>query len=143
MPSKMWTFDPDSGGVKIPDVVKKRTEARIRAYAEEHFAGHYLRLDIRFRGQFCYVDAYVDSPMGENWPPPDSPETREAYLERYRNTPLHLCRLRYFGDEEKWGFGFFTYSNEKYSLSVFDDGSFFGTPEDAFESAASLYLSPP
>ena len=137
---KRWGFHPDSGGVKVPDDVKRRTEERIRRYAEENFGGRYNRLDIRFRGQFCYVDAYTEpDDMGLNWPPADWPETREEYMERMRNTPTHLCRLRYFGDEEGWGFAFFTYSNEKYSLSVFPNGEFLGPPEDAFEASA-LYL---
>ena len=104
---KRWGFHPDSGGVKVPDDVKRRTEERIRRYAEENFGGRYNRLDIRFRGQFCYVDAYTEpDDMGLNWPPADWPETREEYMERMRNTPTHLCRLRYFGNEEGWGFVF-------------------------------------
>ena len=66
-------------------------------------------------------------------------ETREEMLERLRATPLHLCRLRYFGDENRWGFAFYTYSNERYELCVFPDGDFYGTPEDALE-ASSIYL---
>ncbi len=27
-------------------------------------------------------------------------------MERMRATPVHLCRQRYFGDEQRWGFGF-------------------------------------
>src|SRR5438067_1545742 len=140
MPQRQWVFDPDSGGVKITDPVKRRTEARIRRVAEVEFAGRYTRLDIRFRGQFCYIDAYTEpAPPGENWPPPDWPETREEYLERLRNTPTHLCRLRYFGNEERWGFAFYTYSNERYELSVFPSGEFFGSPEEAFR-AAGVFL---
>jgi hypothetical protein len=51
-----------------------------------------------------------------------------------------LCRLRYFGDENKWGFAFYTYSNEKYELSVFPNGEFFGPPEEAFATSAEIYL---
>lgn len=137
---KQWVFDPDSGGVKIPEVVKRRTEKRIRRYAEKHFAGRYTRLDIRFRGQFCYIDVYTEPHVAEGWPPPDWPETREEMIERLRNTPTHLCRLRYFGDEDRWGFAFYTYSREKYELSVFPSGDFFGTPEEAFHVSASAYL---
>jgi hypothetical protein len=136
----MWVRDPDAGGVKIPDTVKRRTEQRIRDYAEEHFAGRYTRLDVRFRGQFCYVDAYTEPVLTPGWPPPDWPETREEMIERLRNTPTHLCRLRYFGDEEQWGFAFYTYSNEKYELSVFPSGDFFGPPEEAFLASAEAYL---
>ena len=80
----------------------------------------------------------MDTP---GWPPPDWPESREEHLERLRNTPTHLCRLRYFGDEERWGFAFYTYSNEKYELSVFPSGDFHGTPEEAFDTAAGVYLT--
>jgi hypothetical protein len=141
MVRKQWVFDPDYGGVKVPEAVKRRTEERIRRFAETHFAGRYTRLDIRFRGQFCYIDAYKEpEPLGPGWPPADWPESREEYLDRLRNTPTHLCRLRYFGNEEGWGFAFYTYSNERYELSMFPSGEFYGPPEDAFQVSAQLYL---
>jgi hypothetical protein len=76
-----------------------------------------------------------------NWPPEDWGISPEQYYEDLRNSPTHLCRLRYFGDEERWGFAFFAYSSEKYELSVFPSGEFFGPPEDAFQVSAQLYLS--
>ena len=135
-----WVFDPDSGGKKISPAVQIDIQKRIQKVAEEQFQGRYTRLEIRFRGQFCYIDAYTEPVLRENWPPPDWPETREEYLERLRKTPTHLCRLRYFGDDE-WGFAFFTYSNDKYELSVFPDGQFVGKPEEAFVLSANLYLN--
>lgn len=70
-------FDPDSGGKKIPQSVRRRVEARLRRYAEDHFAGRHTRLEIRFRGQFCYVDAYTEpEPLTPGWPPADWPEPR-------------------------------------------------------------------
>lgn len=140
MSKGQWVFDPDSGGTKIPESVKGRTSARIRRYAEEHFSGRYARLEIRYRGQFCYVDAFSEPDVAPDWPPPDWGETHDEMVERLRNTPTHLCRLRYFGNEERWGFAFFTYSNEKYELSIFPSGDFFGTPEDAFQVSANMYL---
>jgi hypothetical protein len=141
MSRKQWGFDPDSGGVKVPEAVKHRTEERIQRYAEAHFSGRYTRLDIRFRAQFCYFDAYTEpQPLGPDWPPPDWPESREEYLERLRNTPMHLCRLRYFGDEEHWGFAFYSYGSERYKLSVFPTGEFLGPPEEAFRVSAEVYL---
>ena len=122
-----WVFDPDSGGRRIPDALKPRLEERIRQYTQEHFAGRYTRIESRFRGQFWYLDAYTEpEPPGPTWPPPDWPETRAEMLERLRNTPTHLCRLRYFGDPERWGFAFYTYSNERYELSVFPFGGVLG-----------------
>jgi hypothetical protein len=64
-------------------------------------------------------------------------ETREQFLERQRSFPLHLCRLRYFGNEEEWSLAFYTYSNERYELCVFQSGSFYGTPEEGFEVGAT------
>ncbi len=134
-----WVREPDSGGVKIPKLVQARIKQRILKYAEAHYSGKYTRLDIRFRSQFCYIDAYKEPYIAPDFPPANFPESREDYIERLRNTPIHLCRLRYFGDEEGWSFAFYTYSNEKYELCVFNNGSFYGTPEEAFESSA-LYL---
>jgi hypothetical protein len=57
-----------------------------------------------------------------------------------RNTPIRLCWLRYFGGEERWGFAFFAYSSDKYELSVFRSGQFFGPPGDAFEVSANVHL---
>lgn len=135
---KVWVFDPHSGGVKIPDKVKASTTSRILKYAEQHYAGKYIRIDVRFRNQLCYIDAHT-----EPFVVPESEydasfygESREARLERLRNFPVHLCRLRYFGNENQWSMAFFTYSNEKYSPCYFRNGTFFGTPEEAFEQSA-------
>ena len=136
---RTWVYDPHSGGVKIPAAVRQRTERRIRAHAEARYAGKFIRLDIRFRGPLCYIDAYTE---------PEAPsasllrtlgETREQYVRRLRNSPLHLCRLRYFGNEDQWSMAFYTYSHEKYEPCVFNNGSFHGTPEEAFETGA-IYL---
>jgi hypothetical protein len=137
-----WAFTPDRGGQRIPEAVQHRTARRILRYAEQHFAGRYTKLAVRFRGQFCYIDAYTEpDPPGPNWPPRDWPETRDQYLERLRNTPTHLCRLRYFGDN-RWGFAFYTYSHERYELSVFPSGGFLGPPEEALRASAGYLRLP-
>ena len=102
----------------MPPGAQLRTQRRIRAHAEANYAGRFNRLDIRFRGAFCYVDAYIDPPPAER---------------------VHLCRLRYFGNEEAWSVAFYTYSHERYEPSVFANGTFQGTPEEAFDLAA-VYL---
>jgi hypothetical protein len=133
-------FDPDSGGKKIPETVKRDIEQRIHAVANEQFRVRYTRLEIRFRGQFCYIDAYNEPRISENWLSPNWSETREEYLDRMRNTPVQICRLRYFGND-KWGFAFYTYSNEKYELSVYPNGQSIGSPEEAFLTSAKVYLN--
>ncbi|MGV3720198.1 MAG: hypothetical protein ACO1SX_04740 [Actinomycetota bacterium] len=134
-----WVYDPHYGGVKVPPAVQRETARRIRAYAAEHNAGQFTRLDMRFRGAFCYVDAFIE-------PREPSEEylnainlSREEYLERMRNLPTHLVRLRYFGDIERWSMAFFTYSNERYEPCMFRSGKDHGTPEEAFE-IGSVYL---
>jgi hypothetical protein len=136
---KVWVNDPHSGGAKIPERVKHRSTQRILAYAEQHYTGKYKRIDVRYKGHFCYIDAYKEPPVPDNYDPSIFKETREEYQERLSNTPIHLCRLRYKGDEEKWTMAFYTYSNEKYEISVFDNGTFYGTPEEAFQTSA-VYL---
>jgi hypothetical protein len=127
--------------MKIKEAVKQRTKERIQNFAEANYSGRYTRLDIRFRGHFCYVDAYTEpEPPGPNWLSGDWPESREEYIERLRNIPYHLFRLRYFGDEERWGLAFYSYAQEKYELSVFPTGEFMGTPEQAFQTAAEFHL---
>jgi hypothetical protein len=134
-----WVYDPHRGGVKIPERVQQRTRQRILAYAERHYAGKYTCLDVRFRGPFCYIDAYTEPHVPPDFPPPNWPESREEHLERLRNTPTHLCRLRYFGDEDGWSMAFYTYSHETYEPCFFNTGSDHGTPEEAFDTAA-VYL---
>jgi hypothetical protein len=137
MRRRIWVQTPDAGGTTIPSGVRQETERRIRDYAERHYAGTFSRLGIRFHGALCYVDAYVE-------PEPPSRrllrvlgETREAYFERVHQVPLHLCRLRYFGGRKVWSMAFYTYSNERYELCTFPNGTFYGTPEEAFEVGAA------
>ena len=41
-------------------------------------------------------------------------ELREERIAELHEIPTHLCRLRYFGDEDRWSMAFYTYSHEKY-----------------------------
>jgi hypothetical protein len=103
---RTWVYTPHLGGRAIPPAVRKRTERRILEHGQRRYAGRYTRLRVRFNGALCYIDAYVE---------PDPPtrsqlrrlgETREQYLERCRDWPIHLCRLRYFGNEDAWTLAF-------------------------------------
>ncbi len=137
MRRKIWMRTPHAGGTTIPNPVRQETERRIRAYAQKRYAGTFTRLDIRFRGALCYIDAYVE-------PEPPSrkllrvlEETLDQYLDRVRAVPLHLCRLRYFGFLKTWSMAFYTYSNERYEPCTFPNTTFYGTPEEAFEVGAT------
>lgn len=136
---KVWMRDPHSGGVKIPALLQEVVRERVIAFAEKNYSGKFTRLDIRFKGHFCYIDAYTEPEVPSNFDPVLYSKTREEYVERLRNTPTHLCRLRYHGQVDSWSMDFYTYSNEKYEPCVFENGSFFGTPEEAFKIGA-IYL---
>ena len=128
-----WVYAPHSGGVKIPEKTKGITENKILDYAKEHYAGTFIRLGIRFRNQFCYIDAYL-----EPHTPDDLSDSEKRDIEKRRNTPMKLCRLRHFS-EDKWSVAFYSYGNMKYEPSVFDNGTFEGTAEEGFEVGA-MYL---
>ena len=132
---RYWVYNPHAGGNKIPPAVQERTRGRILAYAEKHHQGKFIRIDVRFRGALCYIDAYTDP--GDIGPGVD--ETAKQHRERLCNTPTHLCRIRFLGDENRWSFAFYTYSHEKYEISFLNSGDFLGTPEEAFEASA-VYL---
>ncbi|MFM8444150.1 MAG: hypothetical protein ACKN9W_12535, partial [Methylococcus sp.] len=91
---KMWVYDPHSGGAKIPETLQHRLRQRILQHAEQHYSGKYTRIEVRFRGQFCYIDVYQEPSVDEHFDPQRFGITREQYIEQQRNTPIHLCRLR-------------------------------------------------
>ena len=141
MTKKTWVYDPQSGGRKIPHTTKPRIHQRVIAHAQKHYAGKFTRIEVRFSGKFCYIDAYK-----EPFVPPDyNPElfggkSREERIAQLRDIPTHLCRLRFFGDENKWSMAFYTYSHMKYEPSFFNNGTWHGTPEEAFDTSA-VYLA--
>jgi len=135
---RMWVYNPHTGGKTIPPGVKTRTEQRILAYAAKRYRGKFLRIDVRFRGALCYIDAYSEPGITRGMRPPPG-ETLAKWIERLRNTPTHLCRIRYFGDEDRWSFAWYTYAHEKYQPSFLITGEDHGTPEEAFETSAHFF----
>ena len=140
MPRKMWVYAPQSGGKEIPDSIKPRIRQRILEHAQKHYGGKYNRIDVRFHGRFCYIDAYTEPYVPKRFNAKLRGESRKEHIERLRNTPTHLCRLRYFGDEDRWSMAFYTYSHEKYEPCIFDNGNWHGTPEEALDTS-SVYLT--
>ena len=141
MPRKIWVYDPQSGGRKIPGSIKPRIHQRILAHAERHYAGKYNRIEILFRGKFCYIDAYREPFLPADYDPElYGDKSRDERIAELREFPTHLCRLRYFGDEDRWSMAFYTYSHEKYEPCIFDNGDWHGTPEEAFDTSA-VYLT--
>ena len=67
---RMWVYSPHSGGKSVPPAVKLRTERRILDYAARHYGGKFIRIDVRFRGALCYIDAYTEPDVPPGWKPP-------------------------------------------------------------------------
>src|SRR5918996_1572985 len=120
---KVWVSSPHTGGSRVPAALQDETRRRILRHAEAHYAGRYERIDVRFRGAFCYIDAYLEPE------PPTTAllrargETEDQYYQRRRQFPTHLCRLRYFAGRRLWTVAFYTYSHERYEATFFPSGS--------------------
>lgn len=112
-----WVFDPHNGGNVIPAKNKALIIAEAETFARSRHWFPKYQLKLRFRGQFCYVDALKE---GDSRPDP-------------------LCRLRYFS-MTSWSLGFFTWSNESYVPCAFPSGKLTGIIEDAIQACEdSLY----
>lgn len=117
----------------IPERVREEVEKRLQAHAAKRFRKTCERLEVRFRGQYAYVGAYVK----HTW---FMPGTTEEEKERIRNTPIRLCRLTYLPGRKVWGFAFHKASNDTYEPSVTMRGTFEGTPEEILDCAGFAYL---
>ena len=112
-----WVFDPHSDDDSVPATLRAETRVRILKASSDLKFTEKNRFDVRFRGSFCYVDAFEQ----------DDPN------------PTRLLRLRYSVAAKKWSVAFFTYSNDQYTPCMFPSGAFLGNPEDAMP-LARLYL---
>ncbi|MFC1705789.1 hypothetical protein ACFL59_03090 [Planctomycetota bacterium] len=136
-----WVYDPHVGGTRIPETARNRIRERILAHAAGQYAEQYTRIDVRFRGKLCYIDAYREPYLSRGFPPPGHDETREEALERLRQTPIHLCRLRHFGGDDRWSLALYMCGPKRYEPCLFESGRDFGTVEEALDLAAAFFLN--
>jgi hypothetical protein len=132
-------LSPHAGGSRIPPSLQEETRQRILKHAESHYAGRFTRLDIRFRGAFCYIDAYMEPEPPTKRLLDSLGETEAQYYARLRDTPTHLCRLRYFAGQDRWSIAFYTTVTNATSLPSFRAENGSGTPEEGFDLGA-VYL---
>ena len=116
----------------IPEQVRRTIPDRLDTHASTAWQ-QCSRVDVRFRGKYAYISAIETDP----WIFPDATPEEE---ERIRQTPTKLCRLAWTGNPESWEFAFYKYSDDRYEPSITLDGSFTGSPESCFDTAAQLYL---
>lgn len=118
----------------IPELARAALRSRLERHARLGWSGRCRKVAARFRGTFAYVDAL---PAAGEHPPGTPPEMRA----RIDATPVRLCRLGYLGSPDRWAFAFFKYSDQTYEPSFLPSGAFEGTPEEAFDCAAGVYLT--
>jgi hypothetical protein len=102
----------------IPDSTKSSLNQRLAQRARERWP-QIERVETRFRAGFAYVDA------------------------RAGDETLKLCRLRYAGYANSWGFAIWRASHDDYQDSWLPTGLPSGTAEDALDTACGLYLRDP
>jgi hypothetical protein len=102
----------------IPERARWALERRLEQRRQERWPTLH-DLKVRYRGDHAYV-------TGAD---PDG--------------PLSLCRLRWHGSPDNWGFACWLASSDRYEVSILPNGRFTGTPEDALDCACGLYLGDP
>ncbi len=100
----------------IPETTRHGLARRLEQHRRQHWP--LIEVVLRYRTPFAYIDG-VDAD----------------------GDPLPLCRLRYQGSPNEWGFAIYLASRDGYEDSILPTGSFTGTPEDALDCACGLYLN--
>lgn len=103
----------------IPESTKTSLRQRLSTHAAQRWPA-LARVQIRYRAGFAYIDAILPN----------------ADVQR-------LCRLRYAGYANQWGFAIYRASHDDYEDSYLPTGSMGGTAEDALDTACCLYLGDP
>jgi hypothetical protein len=102
-----------------PESTKTSLGQRLRAHARERWPA-LVGVNVRHRGTFAYIDGQLAD-----------------------ETTLPLCRLRYGGYANQWGFAIYLASKDGYQDSILPNGQPVGTAEEALDCACGLYLADP
>jgi hypothetical protein len=102
--------------VTPPESTKTSLGQRLRAHARERWPA-LARVNVRHHGAFAYIDGQLAD-----------------------ETVLPLCRLRYGGYANQWGFAIYLASKDGYQNSILPNGQPVGTAEEALDCACGLYL---
>jgi hypothetical protein len=102
-----------------PESTKTSLRQRLTRHAQTRWPA-LAAVSVRYRGVFAYIDGQF----------PDG-------------TVLPLCRLRYSGSANIWGFAIYLASRDGYEDNILPTGLHAGSPEDALDCACGLYLNDP
>jgi hypothetical protein len=110
---------------RMPTTIDQATRSAVTARITAHVRSGWPRLGqpiVRFRGQFCYVDAKL-------------PGHRQ---------PTPILRLRYQGSADRWNIAIYLASDERYTETELPTsfGPRTGTPEEGIDHTFILYAGP-
>lgn len=101
----------------MPTTAKTTLQRRIAAHHTQHWP-QLTSLEVRWRGSYAYIDAVTGD--GDVW---------------------QLCRLQWHGHSDHWKFAIYLASHDGYEPNILPSGRPTGTPEEAIDCAALLYLN--
>jgi len=118
----------------MPAAIDQATRTAVTARIIAHVTHGWPHLDtpiVRFRGQFCYVDAVARR------------SRIDAVLRRHPQ-PSPILRLRYQGSIDRWNIGIYLASDERYTENELPTsfGPRTGTPEEGIDHTFILYAGP-
>ena len=102
---------------RMPATAKTTLQRRVAEHHRRHWP-QLADLAVRWRGEYAYIDAVTGD--------------REVW---------QLCRLRWNGHHDHWGFAIYLASRDGYEPNILPTGWPTGSPEDAIDCAALLYLA--
>lgn len=103
----------------IPEAARRSLQHRLEQRSQDRWPD-LRKLVLRFRGDYAYVAGVLAD-----------------------DDVVSLCRLRYLGGDDSWGFAAYLYSREAYEASMLPSGLPTGTPEEALDCVCGLYLYDP
>lgn len=121
----------------IPPVEKQYLIDRLTEYGRGlKWRDLCARVEVTFRGGYAYVEAWSVKPAN----PEIVRHFEESAYPAPWEDPFTLMRLGYLGTRDDWLYAFYKYSDEQHEPSFMPSGATSGTPEEAFDSAAGVYL---
>ncbi len=64
-----------------------------------------------------------------------------GYLSENDDDTIKLCRIQYLGDDSEWAFAIWQASSDSYADAVLLNGQPTGHPNQALDSACTMYLA--
>ena len=97
------------------------------------------------------IDGTVDHHASQRWPALEEVTISwrgsygylTGYLSENDDDTIKLCRIQYLGDDTEWAFAIWQASSDSYANAVLLDGHRTGHPNQALDTACTLYLASP